>query len=128
MALCDATMMAGVQLSEKLEALLLAACLRIAAANEGGLVPTPPTVEELIEFPGTSDRQPARPPSFIHAKSVPHPRSNAPVCLTAVVVHTIPRHLVSSSPGSFVRHVASMFRSGQGWNVAIPSLYAQAAL
>ena len=55
MALCDATMMAGVQLSEKLEALLLAACLRIAAANEGGPVPTPPTVEELIDFPGASD-------------------------------------------------------------------------
>ena len=54
MALCDATVMAGVQLSEKLEALLLAACLRIAAANEGGPVPAPAAVEELIDFPGLS--------------------------------------------------------------------------
>ena len=52
MALCDATMMAGVQLSDKLEALLLAACLRIAAANEGGPAPSPAVVEELIDFPG----------------------------------------------------------------------------
>ena len=54
MALCDATMMAGVQLSDKLEALLLAACLRIAAANEGGPAPSPAVVEELIDFPGAS--------------------------------------------------------------------------
>ena len=52
MALCDATMMAGVQLSDKLEALLLAACLRIAAANEGGPAPSPAVVEDLIDFPG----------------------------------------------------------------------------
>lgn len=54
MALCDATMMAGVALTEKLEVLLLAACLRIAASNEGGVVLEATTVAVLVDFPGTS--------------------------------------------------------------------------
>lgn len=53
MALCDATMMAGVALPEKLKVLLLAACLRIAASNEGGVVLEAATVADLVDFPGT---------------------------------------------------------------------------
>ena len=53
MALCDATIMAGVQLTENLEALLLAACLRIAARNEGGYTPDHAVIAELANFPGT---------------------------------------------------------------------------
>ena len=52
MALCDATMMAGVQLTEKLETLLLAACLRIAASNEGSYTPERDMVAQLVHFPG----------------------------------------------------------------------------
>lgn len=40
-ALMDATVAAGGRPSDALEGLFIAACLRIAAANEGGYVPTP---------------------------------------------------------------------------------------
>ena len=56
MALCDATMMAGVQLTEKLETLLLAACLRTAAVNEGSYTPDRDTIAELVNFPGAWSR------------------------------------------------------------------------
>ena len=56
MALCDATMMAGVQLTEKLETLLLATCLRIAAVNEGSAIPDHDTIAGLVNFPGAGSR------------------------------------------------------------------------
>lgn len=66
MALCDATMMAGVALTEKLEVLLLAACLRIAASNEGGVVLEATTVAALVDFPGTYLTSPISHPTPSH--------------------------------------------------------------
>lgn len=48
MALMDATVAAGGRPSDALEGLFIAACLRIAAANEGGYVPTPEEAAALF--------------------------------------------------------------------------------
>lgn len=58
-ALMDATVAAGGRPSDALEGLFIAACLRIAAANEGGYVPTPDEAAVLFGSNGAvlSSRQ-----------------------------------------------------------------------
>jgi hypothetical protein len=63
-ALMDATVAAGGRPSDALEGLFIAACLRIAAANEGGYVPTPDEAAVLFGSSGAvfSKRQQAEGP------------------------------------------------------------------
>jgi hypothetical protein len=53
-ALMDATVAAGGRPSDALEGLFIAACLRIAAANEGGYVPSPDEAAVLFGSNGAS--------------------------------------------------------------------------
>lgn len=58
MALMDATVAAGGRPSDALEGLFIAACLRIAAANEGGHVPSPEEAAGLFGSNGAHCFQP----------------------------------------------------------------------
>lgn len=52
LALMDRCVMSGIHLNEHLQALLVCACLRVAAVQESSFVPAPLAVQALTHIPG----------------------------------------------------------------------------
>lgn len=55
LALMDRCVMSGIHLADHLQALLVCACLRVAAVQESSFVPAPLAVQALTHIPGEAD-------------------------------------------------------------------------
>ena len=99
-ALMDATVAAGGRPSDALEGLFIAACLRIAAANEGGYVPTPDEAAVLFGSNGAvfSRRQHAK--GFAAASTCPRLCGSSPAAVAVLSATPLAGHAMRSTQQS----------------------------